>query len=81
MCSSDLPDCHAVNGVVVVPVGRLRTLTGYTGGPPEFTPTFRDRSYGDFDCDSGATRAVDDIDAFNKGLVGITLLRPLMSDR
>lgn len=76
----NVPDCGRINGVVAVPIGRLRTHAGFTAnGDGSFTPQFADREFGAFDCASGATTATDDIDAYNKGLVGITQVRPLSS--
>ena len=76
----NVPDCGRINGVVAVPIGRLRTHAGFTAnGDGSFTPQFSDREFGAFDCASGATTATDDIDAYNKGLVGITQVRPLSS--
>ncbi|MEO8604302.1 MAG: 5'/3'-nucleotidase SurE [bacterium] len=79
----NFPTCTsgAVRGVVLVPVGRLSTYTGYTltgssMGIDQWTPSIASMSFGASNCTSTLTEPTSDIEAFNNGFATITPLDP-----
>ncbi len=77
----NFPTCNtgSVRGVAVVPLGALRTVTGYTQvgtSPPTFDPTVVTANVFASNCSSLLTEPSSDVEAMQNGFASVTPLNP-----
>ncbi|HJW69609.1 MAG TPA: 5'/3'-nucleotidase SurE [Candidatus Binatia bacterium] len=74
----NFPTCSSgsTRGEVLVPLGHLNQVTGYTGSAPTFTPTVVSVSPFTADCTSSVMNPATDVDALANGFATLTVLNP-----
>jgi 5'-nucleotidase len=74
----NFPSCSSgsTRGEVLVPLGHLNQVTGYTGSAPTFTPTVVSANPFSGNCTSSLVNPQTDVEALANGFASLTVLNP-----
>jgi 5'-nucleotidase len=74
----NFPSCSSgsTRGEVLVPLGHLNQVTGYTGSAPTFTPTVVSGNPFSANCASSLVNPATDVEALQNGFASLTVLNP-----